>query len=343
MDVSDNANNYERLESPRYFKDKYPISFEARENVNTNREYIKNILDLKDKRRLFIVGPCSIHNFDEAIEYAKKLKKISDYVKSKILILMRVYLEKPRTIIGWKGFINDPDLNSSFNIKKGISLSRELLIKINEFGIPTATEFLDVLVYPYIYDLISWGAIGARTSESQIHRQMVSGFSIPIGFKNSTSGNIDIAINAIKSARYPHSFIGISEEGFVSTISTKGNSYCHLILRGSDNGPNYESEFVSEVLDRLSEESLKDIVMIDCSHGNSFKNYKLQVEVFRDVINQMKTNQKIIGLMLESNLLEGNQVIPNDLSKLKKGVSVTDGCISIETTERIIKEAYDIL
>lgn len=343
MQANNNTSSYEKLESPGYFKEKYPASTKARETVILNRKNIKDIFEGKDKRKIFIIGPCSIHDYDEAILYAKKLKEISDAVKDKILILMRVYLEKPRTVIGWKGFINDPELNSGFDIDKGISLSRKLLIEINELGLGVATEFLDILVYPYICDLISWAGIGARTSESQTHRQMASGLSIPVGFKNSTSGKIDGAINAIKTASHSHHFIGISEQGIVSAITTKGNPYCHIILRGGETGPNYESEFVTEVLARLSEESLKENVMIDCSHGNSLNNSSKQKDVFKDVVNQMKNNPKLIGLMLESNLEQGSQEIPKDLSKLKKGVSVTDGCISIKESEELINQAYEVL
>ena len=317
----------EKFESPAYFKEKFPLAEKSKEGILKTRKEIKNILNKEDSRKIFIIGPCSIDNYNDALEYSEKLKKLSEKVKDKIIILMRVYLEKPRTNIGWKGFINDPDLNHSYDIFKGISLSRKLLNEINGKGLGVATEFLDILVYPYIFDLISFGSIGARTTESQTHRQMVSGLPMPVGFKNSTSGSIEAPINAIKTATNSHTFLGIDEEGRVAKIKTNGNKDCCLILRGGDNGPNYEEEFVKEVEERLGENGTKKNIIIDCSHGNSLKDYKRQPDVFRDVVSQMKTNKNIIGLMLESNLEEGNQEIPENLKELKKGISVTDGCI----------------
>ena len=343
MALNNMNESFEKFESPNYYKKKYPLTKKASETVQKTIEEIKNILDRKDSRKIFIIGPCSVHNYEEAILYADKLKKLSDKVKDKILILMRVYLEKPRTSKGWKGFVNDPELNSRYNINKGIELSRKLLLEINEKGLPVTTEFLDILVYPYIYDLISWGAIGARTTEDQTHRQMVSGLNIPIGYKNSTSGNIDVAIHSIITSEIPHHFLGINGEGEVSKISTEGNKYCHIILRGGDSGPNYEEDFVKEVEERLEEKGVAKNIMIDCSHGNSLKDYKRQPEVFKEVVMQMRENDNIVGLMLESYLEEGSQEIPRDLSKIKKGVSVTDGCIDFQTTEKIILTSYDVL
>jgi 3-deoxy-7-phosphoheptulonate synthase len=253
--------------------------------------------------------------------------------------VIRVYLEKPRSTTGWKGFINDPFMDGSNNISEGLKLSRKLLISIAEKGFPIATEFLDVLVYPYIEDLISFGAVGARTSESQTHRQMVSSFSFPVGFKNATSGNIDVAINGIISAKSLHSFIGINSDGDVSKVTTKGNPYGFLILRGGDNGPNYEEEFIKETQERLKEKSLFKKVLIDCSHGNSMKDYHNQKLVFRDVITQMDSNPDVIGVMLESYIHEGSQKI--ELNNIKKGVSVTDSCISIDETKKLILEAKE--
>jgi len=343
MEPDTRIESYQKFESPNYFKKKYPLSKKASETVKKTREEIKKILDRKDSRRIFILGPCSIHNYEEALEYADKLKKLSDKVKDKFLILMRVYLEKPRTNKGWKGFVNDPELNSKYNINKGIELSRKLLLEINEKGLPVASEFLDVFVYPYIYDLISWGAIGARTTEDQTHRQMVSGFSIPVGYKNSTSGNIDVAIHSIKTSEIPHHFLGINDNGVVNKIGTKGNKYCHIILRGGDSGPNYEEDFVKEVEERLDEKEAPKNIIIDCSHGNSLKDFKRQPEVFKEVVMQMRSNENIVGLMLESNLQEGFQEIPKDLKKLKRGVSITDGCIDFDTTEKIVMSAYEVL
>lgn len=336
-----NIERYQRLESPEFFKEKIKLSPKARLTVMKAREDIIKIFSREDKRKIFIIGPCSIHNYDEAIEYAKRLKQASEKVQDKVLILMRVYLEKPRTNIGWKGFINDPYLDSSFNISKGIELSRKLLLEITELGVPVATEFLDVLTYPYIQDFISYGAIGARTSESQTHRQMVSGLAIPIGYKNSTSGNIMPAINAIKVSKNPHHFIGINDSGEVAVVNTIGNSNCNIILRGGDMGPNYEPEFVSEVEKRLDEEGIEKNIIIDCNHGNSLKDFTRQPEVFREVAFEMRNNPNIAGLMLESNLEEGSQK-PDNFKALKKGVSVTDGCIDWTTTERLINDAYSI-
>jgi len=337
------AQNFEKFESPSYFKSKFPLSSLAKKTITDTREIIVKILDKKDSRKIFIIGPCSIHNYNEAIEYSDKLKELSNKVRDKILILMRVYLEKPRTNIGWKGYINDPDLNNAHDIFDGISNSLKLLCEINGRGVPVTTEFLDILIYPYIYDSISFGSIGARTAESQTHRQFVSGLSLPIGFKNSTSGSIESPINAIKTAASPHSFLGINEEGMVSKINTLGNKNCCIVLRGGDDGPNYEEEYICEVEERLGEAGISKNIIIDCSHGNSLKDYTRQGEVLRDVVNQMRTNKDIIGLMLESNLQEGRQEIPQDLSKLKKGVSVTDGCIGWNETEKLILEAYEML
>ncbi len=361
---------YEKFESPAYFKNKIPVSNTTYTIIKKTRGEIEAIINKKDTRKIFIIGPCSIHNYDEAMEYAQKLKNLSDKVHDKILILMRVYLEKPRTNIGWKGYINDPDLNHSYDILKGIELSRKLLKEINETGIGVATEFLDLLVYPYIYDFVSFGTIGARTTESQTHRQFVSGLPISIGFKNSTSGSIEAPINAIKTAANSHYFLGIDREGKVSKINTRGNKNCLMILRGGDSGLNYGEEFVREVGKRLAEENLLKNIIIDCSHGNSLKDYTRQGDVLMDVIEQitgkrffhsqqfslahqihetnskdlaMKKNKSIIGVMLESNLEEGRQEIPENIKDLRKGVSITDGCIGWDETEKLILGAYEML
>ena len=341
--MKNGIDKFEKFESPDYFKKLIPLSKSAEKVVKDTREEIRKIFEREDSRKIFIVGPCSIHNYDEAIEYADRLKKLSERVKDKILILMRVYLEKPRTNIGWKGFINDPDLNDSHNIKKGIELSRKLLTEIIEKGLPVAEELLDILVYPYIIDLISFGSIGARTTESQTHRQVVSGLSLPIGFKNSTSGSIEAPINAIKTAVDRHYFLGINGEGHVSKISTFGNKDCCIVLRGGDSGPNYEEDFIKEVEERLDENEVTKNIIIDCNHGNSLKDYKRQPEVFKEVVMQMTSNENIVGLMLESNIEEGCQELPKDLKKLRSGVSVTDGCLNWETTEKLIMTAYDVL
>lgn len=331
----------EKVPSPKELKEELGLSLELVEKIKNYREQIYNILKGKDNRKIFLIGPCSIHNSNEAIEYAKKFKELHDKVKDKIFLLMRVYLEKPRTVVGWKGFINDPYLDGSCNVNDGLKLGMKLLIDITEIGVPISTEFLEFVVYPYIEDLVSWASIGARTVESQVHREMVSGLGIPIGFKNSTNGSIQAAINAIISASNPHSFIGIDENGDLAKICTKGNSNCVLILRGGETGPNYEEEFVRETLSRLDESGLNDKVIIDCSHGNSLRDYKKQSLVFRDVLYQMKSNSKIVGLMVESNLEEGKQAI--EIENLKKGVSVTDSCISFSEAEKLVNEAYEQL
>jgi 3-deoxy-7-phosphoheptulonate synthase len=332
------------LKSPSSLKLKIKISEKATNKALNSRKEVEKILDNNDKRIIIIVGPCSIHNFDEAIDYAEKLKVLSEKVKPKILIVMRVYLEKPRTNIGWKGFINDPNLSGKPDILSGIIKSRELLIKINEIGVPCATEFLEPLVVPYIEDLISWGAIGARTTESQVHRMFVSGLNIPIGFKNLTNGDVLSAINAILTSKTSHSFIGVNENGIVSIISTSGNKYGHIVLRGGETGPNYHEKDIKTVGKILKNNSLRESIIVDCSHGNSNKDYKSQSVVFKEVINQIKNNNNSIkGLMLESNINEGNQKISMDLKELKIGVSITDSCIGWDETEKLIMDAYNEL
>jgi len=328
---------FENIFLPKELKEKIPITDEILSNIAKIRLEIQDIMDGKDSRRLFIVGPCSIHNFEEAMEYAEKLAEIAEKVKNKILLVMRVLLEKPRTTIGWKGFVNDPDLNETYNLEKGLELSRKLLFEINELGLGAATEFLDVLVYPYYSDLVTMAVTGARTVDSPTHRQMVSELLAPVGFKNSLSGSIDSAINAMISVKQEHCFLGIDEEGKVAKITTSGNPHSILILRGGDSGPNYEKEYVEEAQKRLIERGLFDSLIIDCSHGNSGKDYKMQPEIFKNIVEQMKTNPKVVGLMLESYLYEGNQRING---QLKKGVSVTDSCVGWEETEKLILEAY---
>jgi len=328
-----NVSGYKKIISPKEMKKKYPLTDMAKITVESGRKDIKRILDGEDNRKLLIVGPCSIHNINETIEYAEKLKELSDKVKDKYVIFMRAYFEKPRTTIGWKGLIYDPDMDGSDNIEKGIEIARKLLLKINEIGLPVATEFLDPIVPQYIGDLVSWVAIGARTTESQIHRQMASGLSMPVGFKNGTSGDLDIAINAISSTANPHSFLGVNLDGSISKVNTRGNKYGHIVLRGGINGPNYSSEDISKTQEKLRSVGLMENVVVDCSHANSGKDYRNQGKVFKDVISQSPENHGIIGLMLESNLFEGGQKIGIEL---KKGVSITDECIGFEETREII-------
>jgi 3-deoxy-7-phosphoheptulonate synthase len=332
------------LLTPHEIKAKVPLTPVAEETVLNHRKEIENILDFKDSRKFIVVGPCSIHHPQAAIEYAQKLKRLSDRVQDKLLLIMRVYFEKPRTTIGWKGLINDPDMDDSFNVEKGLLIARRLLLQIVELGLPAATEALDPIVPQYISELIAWSAIGARTTESQTHREMASGLSMPVGFKNGTDGNIQVALNAIESALSSHHFLGINQKGQVSVFKTKGNAYGHIILRGGNGKPNYDSENVTLVEKKLKEANVPPRIVIDCSHGNSNKDYKLQASVLENAIQQIVDgNTSIVGLMLESNLYEGNQTIPNDRKELKYGVSVTDKCIGWQETEEIILAACEKL
>ena len=340
--INTNIDYFEQLCKPNDLISHLPTGPVSESTVYKTRGIVNNIINGIDDRMIFIVGPCSIHNIEEAKEYGSKLKKLSHRVNDKILIIMRVYFEKPRTTVGWKGLINDPNLDNTFDVNKGLYLARDLLISLNVIGLPCAYEILDTITPQYISDLISWGAIGARTTESQVHRQLVSGLSMPIGFKNGTDGNIKIASDAILSAKYPHCFMGITNEGVPAICKTKGNNNCHVVLRGGNDGPNYEKEKVDNIISELNDRGVNSRILIDCSHGNSNKDYKNQEKVLNDVIKQRITgNKNIIGVMIESNLDEGKQSLKfgckNDL---KKGVSITDSCISFETTERIIMNAY---
>ncbi|NEP09963.1 MAG: 3-deoxy-7-phosphoheptulonate synthase [Symploca sp. SIO2C1] len=339
-----NIESSQNLISPSKIKKELPLSDLAAETVLQGRQEIKNILDGKDSRKFLIVGPCSIHDLQAAEEYAQKLKTLAVQVKDRLLLVMRVYFEKPRTTVGWKGLINDPDMNDSFQIEKGLLTARRLLIKIAEMGLPTATEALDPIAIGYFSELISWSAIGARTIESQTHREMASGLSMPVGLKNGTDGNIKVALDAMQASRTSHNFLGINEMGEISIFKTKGNSYGHVILRGGSGHTNFEPEIIQSVEDKLKSLSLPQRIVIDCSHGNSRKDHKLQGSVFANVVQQIiDGNTSIVGMMLESNLKEGNQKITNDLSQLKYGVSVTDKCIGWEETENIISLTHEKL
>ncbi|MBD1882248.1 3-deoxy-7-phosphoheptulonate synthase [Coleofasciculus sp. FACHB-T130] len=332
------------LLTPNEVKSKLPLTDEAEKTVLNFRNEIEDILDGKDSRKFIVVGPCSIHDIKSAEEYAYRLKNLSDRVNDKLLLIMRVYFEKPRTTVGWKGLINDPDMDDSFHIEKGLLTARSLLIKITELGLPAATEALDPIVPQYIGELIAWSAIGARTTESQTHREMASGLSMPVGFKNGTDGSVQVALNALESARKPHHFLGINATGQVSIFKTKGNAYGHIILRGGAKQPNFDAANVKIAEEKLKAANLPPKIVIDCSHGNSNKDYKKQSAVFENVIQQiLEGNASIVGMMLESNLYEGNQPIPSQLEELKYGVSVTDKCINWEETERIILAAYEKL
>jgi 3-deoxy-7-phosphoheptulonate synthase len=332
------------LMPPTALKAELPLTAELEKQVLQHRSDIKNILDFRDNRKFIVLGPCSIHDVSAAMEYAHKLKELADKVSDKLLLVMRVYFEKPRTTVGWKGLINDPDLDDSFDVEKGLHIGRQLLLDITKLGLPTATEALDPIVPQYIGDLISWAAIGARTTESQTHREMASGLSMPVGFKNGTDGSIKVALNALQSAMQPHNFLGINQEGQVSVFQTIGNAYGHVILRGGEGQPNYDASSVAEVETALKKAGQQPRIVIDCSHGNSNKDYRLQPIVLENVVQQIVNgNNSIVGLMLESHLFEGSQSIPANLSELKYGVSVTDKCINWEQTTEIIMAAFDRL
>ncbi|MBD2664305.1 phospho-2-dehydro-3-deoxyheptonate aldolase [Richelia sinica FACHB-800] len=341
--INTNIKSSHVLLTPHEVKAKLPLTKTAEHTILKYRQELEHILDFKDSRKFIVVGPCSIHDPQAALEYADKLKVLAEKVKDKLLLIMRVYFEKPRTTTGWKGLINDPDMDDSFHVEKGILMARNLLLKLAELGLPTATEALDPIIPQYISELISWSAIGARTTESQTHREMASGLSMPVGFKNGTDGNIQVALNALKSAKTPHNFLGINQKGQVSLFQTRGNDYGHVILRGG-NQPNFDVESVKIVEEQLKAENLPPRIVIDCSHGNTNKDYRLQPAVFEQVIKQIiDGNNSIVGMMLESHLYEGNQAITGKREDLKYGVSVTDKCISWEETERIILSAHSNL
>ena len=329
----------ESLDPPITYLRRQPISNKISEVVIKGRNEIENIIKGNDKRLLFIVGPCSIHDETAGLEYASRLSEIAKIVSKEILVVMRVYFEKPRTTVGWKGLINDPNLDGSFDISNGLKRSREFLLKVNELGIPVATEILDPFIPQYLADLVSWGAIGARTSESQTHREMASGLSVPVGFKNGTGGSNQIAIDAIISASSPHTFLGIDLDGNASIVHTKGNEVCHLVLRGGSNGPNYDEKSVKEAEKQIKKSGLDPKIIIDCSHANSNKDHRKQPIVFENILTQkLKGNKSIVGLMLESHINEGNQSL-SDPNNLKYGVSITDACINWETTNDLITDA----
>lgn len=334
-----NVASQQALTAPVALRSSVPVDESIFSFVRESREVVSNILDRKDHRLMVVVGPCSIHDHDAAIDYAAKLKTLSDELKDTLYIIMRVYFEKPRTTTGWKGLINDPSLDDSFDIEAGLKLGRTLLRDLLAMGLPTATEALDPITPQYLHDLICWSAIGARTTESQTHREMASGLSSAVGFKNGTDGSLDVAINALKSVQHPHRFLGINSEGVVSIFETRGNPYGHVVLRGGSNGPNYDSVNISKCESELAKAGLPSNIMVDCSHANSSKDHNVQPLVTRDISNQiLKGNKSIVGVMLESHLNEGRQDIPADLSDLQYGVSVTDACMDWGTTENSLRE-----
>lgn len=339
QDTLNNTNIAEEhvLTTPDEFKNRYPLSAQGQAFIRNSRQTVENILDRKDHRLLVVSGPCSIHDIEAAKEYALRFKALSEQVKDSLYLVMRIYFEKPRTTVGWKGLINDPDMDDSFNIEKGLGLARELLLWLAEQGIPAATEALDPISPQYMSDLFVWSAIGARTTESQTHREMASGLSMPVGFKNGTDGNLDVATNAMLSVSHPHSFLGINQMGQVTVIKTRGNRYGHIILRGGKR-PNYDSVNIALCEEALAKAKLPQNIVVDCSHGNSSKQHALQALVAENVASQiLEGNRSIMGIMLESNLFPGNQPIPADLSQLKYGVSVTDACIDWDTTLQLLK------
>ena len=331
---NNNINSLESLVTPNEFKAQFPISDEISAHVEQSRQTLRNILDRKDDRLIVVVGPCSVHDTKAVIEYAERLAKFADSVKDQLFIVMRVYFEKPRTTVGWKGLINDPYLDGSFQIEKGMTLGRQLMIKINELGLPIANEALDPISPQYMQDLVSWSAIGARTTESQTHREMASGLSVPIGFKNGTDGSLGVAINALQSVSSGHRFLGIDDEGKVSIVHSSGNQYAHIVLRGGGGKPNYDSVNVKLTERALEEQGLPVNIMVDCSHANSNKDPELQPLVLENIAQQLlEGNTSLIGVMLESHLKAGNQKLTDDKSALEYGKSITDGCIDWQTTE----------
>lgn len=333
-----------RLVAPRSLKEALPVSAEVADTVVKGRKEIEGILSGKDSRLLVIVGPCSIHDMKSAMEYATKLKALREELKEDLCIVMRVYFEKPRTTIGWKGFINDPHLDGSFDIGHGLHYARKLLLDINAMGLPAATEFLDPFTPQYVSDLISWAAIGARTIESQTHRQMASGLSMPVGFKNSTDGRLQVAIDAMESAQHSHSFLGIDQDGMSSVITTTGNPFGHIVLRGGSKRPNYDAENIAEAEMRLEKAGMPKTMIVDCSHANSGKKHEQQSKVWNNIIEQREAGtMSITGVMIESNLLCGNQPFPDDPSELKYGVSITDACISWDETASLLRKGAERL
>jgi len=334
-----NMASQELLITPQELWQAQPMSETVKNTVAESRGAIQNILDRKDHRLFVVVGPCSIHDPVAAMEYARRLQALARELSDTLYIVMRVYFEKPRTTVGWKGLINDPHLDDSFKLEEGLQLGRKLLLDILELGLPTSTEALDPISPQYLQDLISWSAIGARTTESQTHREMASGLSSAVGFKNGTDGGLTVATNALQSVASPHRFLGINRQGQVSVFTTKGNAYGHIVLRGGSAGPNYDSVHVKLCEQALEKAGVATNIMVDCSHANSSKNPELQPLVVENVANQiLEGNQSIVGLMIESHLKAGNQSIPGDLADLEYGVSITDGCIDWETTETCLRE-----
>jgi 3-deoxy-7-phosphoheptulonate synthase len=339
-----NVSAFDTMPTPEEIHVRLPISAKATKTVTHGRHVLRDILDRKDHRLFVVVGPCSIHDPVAGLDYARRLKALSDEVGDTLQLVMRVYFEKPRTTVGWKGYINDPFMDDSFRVDVGMEKARKFLLDIAELGLPTGTEALDPISPQYYGDLITWTAIGARTTESQTHREMSSGLSTPVGFKNGTSGDLTVAINAILSASKPHSFLGINGQGRVAVVRTKGNAHGHIVLRGGDGRPNYDTVSVSMAEQAMVKAKLPANIVVDCSHANSFKKPELQPLVMTDIVNQIRGgNKSLVGVMIESNIEAGNQSIPADLSQLKYGCSVTDACVDWDTTEKMIRDAAVLL
>ena len=339
-----NIEAFELLPTPEEIHARLPLSEAAAQTVVEGRRTLERILDRKDPRLFVVVGPCSIHDPVAGLDYARRLKALADEVADTLFLVMRVYFEKPRTSTGWKGYINDPRMDDSFHIEEGLQAARRFLLQVNELGVPAATEALDPIAPQYLGDLIAWTAIGARTSESQTHREMSSGLSTPVGFKNGTDGSMDTGINAILSAASPHSVLGLNNQGRSAVVRTRGNAYGHLVLRGGGDRPNYDTVSVAMAELALAKAKLPKNIVVDCSHANSFKKPELQPLVLKDCVNQLASgNGSIVGVMIESFLEAGNQPIPSDLSTLRYGCSVTDACLDWATTETAIREARKAL
>jgi 3-deoxy-7-phosphoheptulonate synthase len=345
-DVQDRLQNVnvassDLLATPEEVKRKLPLTQRASDTVFRSREVIRAILERRDPRLFVVVGPCSIHDVKAAREYADRLKRLSDEVASTLVLIMRVYFEKPRTTVGWKGLINDPDLDDSFHIEKGILLARELLLYVAELGLPAGTEALDPIMPQYLSELITWTAIGARTTESQTHREMASGLSTPVGFKNGTDGSLATSINALESVRHPHHFLGITQQGQSAVFRTRGNQHAHIVLRGGGGRVNYDAVSIALAERQLAQANLPTNIVVDCSHGNSNKDPSVQPLVAENCVTQIiDGNRSIVGLMLESHLKPGNQPIPKDLATLEFGVSITDPCIGWDGTEALLLKLH---
>jgi 3-deoxy-7-phosphoheptulonate synthase len=336
-----NVEQMTEIPSPDEIHARIPLSDAAAETVRAGRDALRAILDRRDARLFVVVGPCSIHDPEAALDYARRLKRLADEVRDSLVLVMRVYFEKPRTSVGWKGFVNDPFMDDSFRIDEGIARARTLLMQLAELGLPTGSEALDPICPQYLSELISWYAIGARTTESQTHREMASGLSAPVGFKNGTDGGLEVAINAIKSAALPHGFLGVNSAGKTSVIRSRGNPYGHLVLRGGGGRPNYDTVSVRLAEQGLAKAKLAPNIVIDCSHANSMKDPALQPLVFNDCAHQiLEGNRSIVGMMLESNIEAGSQPIPEDRRQLRYGISVTDPCIDWASTEELLRRAH---